>query len=328
MRAPLALRVLGTVDGRRDLVSYRKASALYAAADPSVRPAIPAFLSTFTYPPAMRQHVEATGSTKDYVGPVGVPALRWDIDRDGDPDAALCDTKRLAGHLAERYGNEGLSVFYSGHKGYHIEAETAGAIEPTTEAHTVARQVAETIACTIGVAIDAGVYDRVRLWRAPNSRHSRTAFFKIRIELDDLLHASTDWVCRRAVEPISYDPPMLAAPPLQLLDDWRQAEQAVRARVAQQSDRRQESGIKNPAHVNALTRLLITRPEEIEIGDRHRLLFSTAANLAKFGSIDDLILALLTEPGRDTGLPLREVERQIRCGIDHARRQSGEGGAS
>ena len=51
------------------------------------------------------------------------------------------------------------------------------------------------------------------------------------------------------------------------------------------------------------------------------------ANLAELGTLDDLIRAILTEPGLDTGLPPREVERQIRCGIEHARRQRGEGGA-
>src|SRR4051794_25713688 len=127
MRATLGFRVLGAADGRRDLVSYRKAISRYADADPLVLPEIPAFLSIFTFPDAMRRHVVATGSTKDYDGPVGVPALRWDIDRKNDPDAALDAARRLAGHLTERYGDEGLSVFYSGSKGYHVEADTAGA---------------------------------------------------------------------------------------------------------------------------------------------------------------------------------------------------------
>ena len=89
MRATLAFRVLGSVDGRRDLVSYKKAVARYADADPVIHPEIPAFLSVFTFPDAMRRHVATTGSTRDYDGPVGVPALRWDIDSEDDPDAAL-----------------------------------------------------------------------------------------------------------------------------------------------------------------------------------------------------------------------------------------------
>jgi hypothetical protein len=275
----------------------------------------------------MRRHVEATGSTRDYAGPVGVPALRWDIDRDGDPAAALNDARRLTLYLADRYGDRGLSVHFSGSKGFHVEADTGGAVEPAPDAHLVARQVAETAAGTVGVGIDTGVYDRLRLWRAPNSKHPRTGLFKVRIELDDLPHATTEGVRRRAAEPIPYDPPALAAPPPQLLDDWRRAERAVRDRKDRQSEQRQGPG-EGGARVNALTLDLIRRPEEVEVGDRHRRLFSSAANLAEFTSVEDLVAALLTEPGRDTGLPPREVERQIRCGIDHARRRHGEGGPS
>ena len=79
--------------------------------------------------------------------------------------------------------------------------------------------------------------------------------------------------------------------------------------------------------LNALTRQLIVEPIAVEVGERHRRLFSAAANMAELGTIDDLILAILTEPGLDTGLPPREVERQIRTGIEHTRRQRGEGGA-
>jgi hypothetical protein len=326
MNAALAFRVLGSVDGRRDLVSYRKAVARYADADPVVHPEIPAFLSIFTFPATMRQHVQATGSTRDYIGPVGVPAIRWDIDRDNDPGSALSATKHIAGYLTERYGDEGLSVYFSGSKGFHLEVDTAGAIVPANDAHQVVRRVAETIATEVGVSIDVGVYDRVRLWRAPNSRHPRTGLYKVLIELDDLPHATADGVRRRAVEPIPFDPPAPASPSLQLLDDWREAAKAVRDRADERRDRRQEVGERG-AYINALTWRLITRPEEIQIGDRHRLLYSAARNLSEFSTLHELIIALLTPPGLDTGLPPRDVARQIQCGLKDSRHHQSEGGA-
>jgi hypothetical protein len=67
--------------------------SLYPSIDWVVRPGIHAFLSTFTYPIAPRRHVEATGVTGDYTGAVGFTALRFDLDADGDLDAALCDTR-------------------------------------------------------------------------------------------------------------------------------------------------------------------------------------------------------------------------------------------
>ena len=50
-------------------------------------------------------------------------------------------------------------------------------------------------------------------------------------------------------------------------------------------------------------------------GDRHRLLFSAAANLGEFGCPPPLARALLTEPALDCGLPPSEVRRQIDCGL-------------
>jgi len=51
-------------------------------------------------------------------------------------------------------------------------------------------------------------------------------------------------------------------------------------------------------------------------GDRHRLLFSAAANLAEFGCPAALAHALLSEPGLDSGLAPKEVRRQIDCGLE------------
>jgi hypothetical protein len=56
-------------------------------------------------------------------------------------------------------------------------------------------------------------------------------------------------------------------------------------------------------------------------------LYSAAANLAEFGTLDELIIELLTPPGLDTGLPPRDVARQIQCGLKDSRSHQSEGGA-
>ena len=60
---------------------------------------------------------------------------------------------------------------------------------------------------------------------------------------------------------------------------------------------------------------------------RHTTLLSAAANLREFGASEALITALLEEQGLDDGLPPKDVQRQIQCGIVHADRQAGGGGA-
>jgi len=321
---PYAFRVMGGVDNARQLVDYGKALHAYCNADPAARPEIPAYLSAFVYPVEFRRHLETTESTRDYRGLVGVPSIKWDIDREGNIDAALHDTRRLSAFLADRYrlDADDLLIGFSGNKGFHVELPIGWTIEPSTDANMVCRRFAEHAASEIGVTIDSGVYDKVRPFRAWNTRHPKTGLHKIKVELDDLLVSSAESITRRAVEPIPFDPPTPAPSP-SLLAAWNDAERDVRRRQTERQARRTESA---DAGLNAVTRQLIVEPIAVEVGERHRRLFSAAANMAELGTIDDLIFAVLTEPGLDTGLPPREVERQIRTGIEYARRQRGEGG--
>jgi hypothetical protein len=329
---PYGFRLLGSTDNTRQLVDYRKAFDAYCHADPAARPEIPAYLSAFTYPVEFKHHLESTGSTRDYRGPVGVPSIKWDLDRN-NLDDALHDCRKLAAYLADRYRlDEELLIGFSGGKGFHIEMpfDHPYLVQSSPYADQVCRAFAEWIAQQVGVTIDTGVYDKVRPWRAWNSRHPRTARYKVRIALDDLLVSSAQSIVSRAVEPVPFHSDWLgihfaAVGDPCWVEDWLSQERAVRCQVEErQASRRAGS---SDAGLNALTRQLIVEPTAVEVGERHRRLFSAAANLAEFQTIDDLILAILTDPGLDTGLPPREVERQIRTGIEHARRQRGEGGA-
>src|SRR5262249_25126173 len=148
---------------------------------PAIRPEVPAFLSAFTFPAAIRDHMDARdGSTADYLGPVGVEVLHFDIDRPDDLDLAIRDARRLAAFLADRCTSHPL-VYYSGSKGFHVDLAIPGVIPPSPDAHEFARDFALRLAGAIDVTIDTGVFDRVRLWRAPNSRHDRSGLYKVRI---------------------------------------------------------------------------------------------------------------------------------------------------
>jgi hypothetical protein len=317
MHAPYALRVLGSASGRREIVSYRKVLNLYASADPAVRPDLPAFLSAFPYPIDIKQHAEAHGgSTAGYDGPIGLAALNWDLDRT-NLDDAIRDARRLSARLADRWALDAddLVVAFSGSRGFHVSIPTTG-IDPAPDNHAIARHLAVTIAGEIGITIDESVYLPTQLWRAVNSRHPKTQLYKVRIDADDLLRATADAIRRRAVEPIAFDLPTPSASPA-ILADWSEAARVVRSAVAERSERR--STATTGSKINALTWSFLR--EGAGQGDRHRLLFSAAANLAEIGNLDDLIVALLTPVGLDTGLTPREVARQIECGIRHVRQR-------
>ena len=323
--APLAFRVVGGAENRREIVSYRKASLAYAHADPAVQPELPAFLSAFAFPMAFKGHFEATRSTAGYAGSVGVPSLNFDIDR-ADLDAAIRDARRLAAYLADRYAAD-LVVSFSGSKGFHASVPTAGFIEPAPDNPRIAKALACRLAGEVGIGIDEGVYDAVRLWRAANSTHRRTGLHKVHIDLDDLLYIEPAGVRRLAVEPVAYDPPDPPSPPPRLVADWNATAKEVRRQAGERQDRRPTANGDGNGKLNPMTRRLIADPTSLQVGERHGVLFSAAANLAEFKTLDDLIAGILTGPGLDTGLPPAEVARQIRCGIEHARRR-GEGGTA
>ena len=157
---PYAFRIMGGVDNARQLVDYARVFTAYCLAHPAAHPEIPAYLSAFTYPVEFRRHLETTGSTRDYHGPVGVPSIKWDIDRDGNLDAALHDTRRLSAFLADRYrlDADDLLIGFSGSKGFHVELPVGWMVEASPDANLTCRRFAEHAANEVGVTLSTAAF--------------------------------------------------------------------------------------------------------------------------------------------------------------------------
>lgn len=310
---PYGFRVVGSAFGERRLVDWEKAFIAYCACHERANVQGEAYLSAFTFGADFRRHLDATGSTRGFAGACGSPWLWWDIDRADDLDAATADGRRLAACICERYrlDADALLIFFSGSKGFHLglPLSVAGSPPPSVMFHRVARRMAEKLAADAGVTIDEGVYDKVRLFRAPNSRHPKTGLFKRRLALDELLHLRTDAILRLAADPEPFDLPPDPTPDPQAVDDWQSAAVDVDRAEAAKRDRLAAGG----ATLNRRT--LDVLRGELPTGDRHRLLFSAAANLAEFACPAALAHALLTDAGRDAGLSPGDVRRQIDCGL-------------
>ena len=141
------------------------------------------------------------------------------------------------------------------------------------------------------MTIDDGVYDRVRAFRAPNSRHPKTGLHKRRLEFGELLYVTTPAIIERTAEPEPFDLP--DAPPATeaAKADWQRAVEAVRQHATAVRQRRADSA----ATLNRQTIEFIR--DGATVGDRHRLLFSAAANLAEFGCPSALAHSLLNRSG-------------------------------
>lgn len=309
-------RIVGSCVESRRLVDAAVAFSAYASCDERADVNREGYLSAFCFGDDFRTHLETTGSTKNFNGGCWSCWLWFDIDR-ADIGQALKDARRLVAFIAERYGLDGdeLLLFFSGSKGFHAGLPTALWMpSPSVTFHTTARRLAEALAERAGIVIDAGVYDRVRAFRAPNSRHPKNGLHKRRLTFDELMGLSVDAVLQLATKAEAFDVPTFPPVNEQAATDWNEASHIVE-RAAEAKAERRAAGMS--PRLNRATRDIIANVEPIAAGDRHRLLFSAAANLAEFGCSTELAFALLGEAGLDSGLSPSEVRRQIDCGLKH-----------
>jgi hypothetical protein len=319
---PYGFRVVGPTWARRRLVDAAAAFAAYARLDDRADVHREAYLSAFTFGCDFRAYMDLHGTPRGFGGDCWSPFLWFDIDREGDLDAALAAARRLAAFILSRYGelaDDDLLVFFSGSKGAHLGLPTSWGPPPGNDFHRVARRFAESLAAAAGVAIDTGVYDRVRLFRAPNTPHPKTGLHKRRLTLDELMHLGADRVMALA-EPAPFDVPLVTTPCQQAALDWQAAEAALAAAAEERAARRRTTAGDG---VRLMRATLDFIRDGAAVGDRHRRLFSAAANLAEFGCPPALAHALLTEAALDSGLPPKEVARQIDSGLKDGASQPG-----
>lgn len=314
-------RALGRDDDRR-LVVWKTAYTAHVEADLRAATDGECYLSAFTFGDAFRHHLESTGSPKGYSGPTGAEFVFWDIDRADNLEAALTDARRLAAGLELSLGLDGdeLMVFFSGSKGFHIGAPAwLMNAEPLQDFSNITRCFCCLAAESVGVEIDRGVYSRVNLFRAPNTRHRKTGLYKIPLTPGELSGLSMAAIQRMATEPREGWIPREREPNPAAVELWQRAASEVAEVNSATAERKTREG---KTRLNPSTRAIL-RGELPSEGDRHRLLFSAASDMAEFGSMESLIQAILTEPGQNCGLSASECSRQIECGVQHGGRHRG-----
>jgi hypothetical protein len=319
-------RVLGPATGRRRPIVFMAAFAAHADCDDRAETNREAYLSAFTFGNDFLSYLRETDSPKGYAGPCWAPYIWLDLDGE-DLDATLRDARQLAATILDRYrtlDEDDLLLFFSGKKGAHVGLPVTWGPAPSVLFNRTARHFAEALAAAAGVSIDAGVYDKVRLFRAPNSRHPDTKLHKRRLSFDELLHLDAARVRQLAAAPEPFALPVPSRPDPQAAADWEGALQAVEKEAEGKAQRRAAVANGDP-RLNRTTLDFIR--DGAGQGDRHRLLFSAAANLAELGCPAALAHALLTEAALDSGLPPADVRRQIDCGLQHGAGQGGNGHA-
>ncbi len=309
-------RVLDSAYNKRILIEWPQAFSAYANCDLRAEVHRPAYLSAYQFPEEFKKYLQINdGSTRGYTGPTWSRWLWFDVDNKDAPAEALAHTRMLIEFLGDRYRlADDMLVFFSGGKGFHVGLPTSLWVpDPSESFASACRQFAEAVARQAGIVIDLSIYDRVRLFRAPNSWHVKGECFKRYLTLDELFDLDVDEIRNLAAEPAPFEIPV--DPPLdeQAVADWKIAcESVAAAKVARPSG-------TVPDQLNHITRDFLI--DGAEAGDRHRLLYSASRNLGDFGCSFELALALLEPPARESGLLPSDIRRQIECGIADSRKK-------
>lgn len=322
------LHVAGPTHSRRAPVDWVSLLLAAATVDPPFDPVREQYASAFHFDRSLLTHLKANrGSSAGFAGVVWAMALRFDLDAVGSLAPALEAGRRLATTLLHRYtalSEDDLEIFYSGSRSVHVELPLPHRPEPGPTFHLVCRKLALRLSklagldAVSGVTFDEGNYDKVRLWRLVNSRHAKTGLYKVRLSYDELMHLSADRIRSLATAPRPYSPvDPTNVPEPQFERDWQQAAETVgHEREGKAARNVEDLAAGGPDRLNRATLDFIR--EGATVGDRHRMLFSAAANLSEFDCPPRLACALLMPSALDSGLAPTDAARQIECGLTHA----------
>lgn len=157
------------------------------------------YRTVYRYPKQFYDYYRKNSSVKGYAGPVYADFLPFDIDSE-DLEEAHDNAKKVLNSLLHNYevDLDGLKLFFSGAKGFHILIPAAlFNFQPSEHLPQAFKDIALKLAG--GVRIDTTIYDRVRLFRLSNTRHSKTGLYKIPLAAAEVLHKTIDEIKQLAV---------------------------------------------------------------------------------------------------------------------------------
>ncbi len=129
-------------------------------------------------------------SVAKYPGPAWATFLPFDFDDDKDPKRAIAEAAGCVRTWEDRWSlpPEALRIYWSGMKGISIEvpAELFGGFEASPDIANKLKALALRMAPD-AKTLDTTIYEKMRLWRVPNTKHSGIGLYKIPLTVEELL---------------------------------------------------------------------------------------------------------------------------------------------
>jgi hypothetical protein len=279
------------------------------------------------------------GSIAKYRAPVWSRWITIDLDGENGVEDVLELARIIVAALA-RLGvpEKSLLVFFSGRRGIHIQfPSTLAGARPRLGFEAVAGHFCQLLADLAILACKPSGFDEWRdaaasftaapldwhlyspnaLVRAPNTLHSDSKLFKVRLSLEELLHGSADEIRELAKDIRTYHSPQWRYGVRDLLAScWDMAEKIQAARSKRLESLRDGDRL---IFQDTLDFVHHGAPEQT----RASRLFRAAMNLLDFHCPRSLLFALLGPPAELSGLSITEIREHLHGACLRHERQSG-----
>lgn len=137
----------------------------------------------------VNSHQNSSGqpTVEGFDGPTWDSSLPFDFDDRTDPAHALEWTRQFLDKLGrEDVPLDALRLYFSGYKGFHLEIPHTlfGGFVPSETLHASEKLAAASLLG--GIPYDGAVYDKLRLWRLPNTINAKSGKYKVRLSLSEV----------------------------------------------------------------------------------------------------------------------------------------------
>jgi hypothetical protein len=161
-------------------------------------PAVPrdCFATWHRFPKAYAKHVQDRGTVSGYDGASYADFLPIDFDGAdlGQVQQQVRDFLRVLEVNLEVDGLQGVRVFFSGAKGFHVCLSSAlfGGWKPSVDLPRMLKDLAQRI--TEGFETDPAIYDQNRLLRLPNTINSKSGLWKVPLPAGEVIQETIDTI--------------------------------------------------------------------------------------------------------------------------------------
>jgi replicative DNA helicase len=163
------------------------------------------YITYFRFPAGYKLHCVKTGSVGGYNGLCFSDWFYMDVDNQ-DLRQAHNIAKNLLLYIETELELDlnVVEVFFSGAKGFHVAIPGAYfGFEPRKDLPQIHRAIAKELFNVFN--LDFAIYDINRLFRLPNTKHSKTGLYKVILDPIDVLHKDLEYIRAQAMSPIKLE---------------------------------------------------------------------------------------------------------------------------